>query len=108
MDHPKTVRLPRRLPDRAHVYSDSPTEEDWLRRAIRCIERAGVKNRPTHRLHAAFSSSIARKSRGRPGYRLVDRDIDWAGWLPEHMRRVPLHELRERLAKIVDAWEPVE
>ena len=82
------VKLPRRLPERERERSDTPSEADWLRRAIRCCEHWG-------RGDAQEAGFRAYCERLRSDYEL---EVECgARWLPEHLRSIALGELRLRL-----------
>jgi hypothetical protein len=95
-----TVKLPRRLHDREPDRNDPPSEADWLRRAIHhCEYHSSIDEESPY---DASLNAYARRDDLVPHERFdVDgRDNHMAGWLPEHLRRVPLAELRTLLAAL--------
>ena len=104
------VKLPRRLAEREPERSDPPSEADWLRRAIRHCEHWGVGwllDGDLWPAGASRSAAVARSEHLRE--RGENRTLfgPYAGWLPEHLRRVPLAELRRRLEALeAKAREP--
>lgn len=94
------VKLPRRLPDREPVRSGEARD---IARAIRCCETHGGST-------PRESSSIASRRKPIPIDEHGGLVSDWtpwpeerlplAWWLPEHLRGVPLAELRRMLAAL--------